>query len=751
MSQPTGSRECAPGAASLRPRAGQWVLAFACALGMLTDLKGPTAADIAYHCGDIEGVARAAAEVFYALPLRDRSFMLMGLTVLIALLFCVLGIGCGKRTARRCAAGGIAAWVVAVLMAAALLFGWSFDEVGSARLVAGDAPALIRTLTCGAAWSVVLHAGACWLFGVFDRLRAGSGEGASAAASGAPHRSGIAAIACGLYRRWKRWAGDERPFRGPALTLAVLWLPVLIGYAPALFMWDTDTQILQWFNLPNHLSDSVALLDPGVLLTQHHPPLHTALVGLCVQVGLALGNENLGIFLYALMQWTVDILAIAWAFRALAAFGANRRARIAAFAFIALVPAFSNYAVLVTKDVLFAAALLVYIVELVYLVRGVPTAEAPGASVAIPAALAAVDEPGVSGGRNASGDAGGRLRRGARARSRTVDPTRAPAPVVHVVLLIVAALGVTLLRSGMVVAVAAGTVVALVLAPGRRRFAVAALGTCVGVSLLLSHVVYPALAITPTSKRETLSIPFQQVACFMRDNPDQVTGADRAVIDQVLDADAIADLYDPIISDPVKATYRIDATDEDLAAFFSLWLRWFGEDPACYLTATAANYYGYFYPGRSMNWSYPSSFSRRAMTNTATTLTYSDIGSYFDFEPAGNPLSVALDAVCSTYRSAFQYLPVLTLTMQAALYDWALVAATAYAAHRRLPWLAAALIPCWMVLLVSLVGPCNATTYFRYAYPVALAMPWLLTLMTAGQPAPGAPCPARLSAGLPAR
>ena len=223
----------------------------------------------------------------------------------------------------------------------------------------------------------------------------------------------------------------------------------------------------------------------------------------------------------------------------------------------------------------------------------------------------------------------------------------------------------------------------------------------------------------------------------MRDNPERVTDEDRAIVDKVLDADAIAGLYDPIISDPVKATYRIDATSEDLAAFLGLWARWLAEDPACYLTATAANYYGYFYPGSSLNWSYPSSFSRRAMANTATTLTYSDIGSYFDFAPAGNPLSVALDAACSLYRAAFQYLPVLTLTMQAALYDWALVLATAYAARRRLPWLAAALVPCWMVLLVSLVGPCNATTYFRYAYPVALAMPWLLALMTARAPRAG--------------
>ena len=366
-------------------------------------------------------------------------------------------------------------------------------------------------------------------------------------------------------------------------------------------------------------------------------------MGLCVQAGLALGNENLGIFLYALIQWSIDILAIAWAFRALAALGAAApAARIAAFAFTALVPAFSNYSVLVTKDVLFAAALLVYAVELVYLVCGVSS---------VPDA--ASDAAGASAPRSASFPAGHvALARGLRlggdaSAQRHGGSPSPPAPW---------------WRSS--------------LARGRRRFALVSLAACLGVSLVLSQVVYPALSITPTSRRETLSIPVPAGGALYARQSRAGADEDRAIVDKVLDADAIAGLYDPIISDPVKATYRIDATSEDLAAFLGLWARWLAEDPACYLTATAANYYGYFYPGSSLNWSYPSSFSRRAMANTATTLTYSDIARTSTSRPRATRSPVALDAACSLYRAAFQYLPVLTLTMQAALYDWALVLAT---------------------------------------------------------------------------
>lgn len=470
-------------------------------------------------------------------------------------------------------------------------------------------------------------------------------------------------------------------------------------------MWDTNTQILQWFGLPNHISSSVDLLDSSVLLTQHHPPLHTALVGLCVQAGISLaGSENLGIFIYTVLQWTVDILAISWAFRIAQIVGAPRAPRFVALGFIALVPAYSNYSVLVTKDVLFASALLLFAIELVYLVFCAASSD-------------------------------GRI-----AFSRR-----------HTVLLVAGALGTALLRSGMVVVVAGGALAATLLlwrmqrrlareglrpvsARSLLRIPLIALALVIAVNLLLVRVVYPALAITPSSKREALSIPMQQVARFMRDRPDAVQPEDLRAIDRVLDAPSLARLYDPSKSDPVKATYKEQASSDDLSAFWQTWARLFARDPGCFISATAANYYGYFYPAHAMSWSYTSYFSSLVMANTETNLIYSDIASYFSFHQLDHPFVRALDGLCSGYRLLFQRLPFLTLTMQAALYDWALVLLTAYAVRRRRSHAAVFLVPAWIVLLIALVGPCNATTYFRYAFPVALLVPFLALLVMAPDP-----------------
>lgn len=719
-----------------------------CASGLLLDLSGAssTCSEITHLFGEVHGASYIVAELLCSLPARDGALAVLGLTAALFALFRRAGRGAspagesasalnrgasepegagalvrsasaagggtprlargasaaGARVlAERSGGGGASAWVGAVLFAAAMLFGRSFDETGSAAYIVGGITPAIRSCWYFIGWLLPARALVELVFEGLDRLRA---HGTCPSGD----RDRFVSPSCGRLRRAAHLvlgAFDRHPFAAPALVLALCWLPVLMGYAPALFMWDTNTQILQWFGLPNHISSSVDLLDSSVLLTQHHPPLHTALVGLCIQAGISLaGSENLGIFIYAVLQWAVDILVISWAFRIAQIVGAPRAPRFVALGFIALVPAYSNYSVLVTKDVLFASALLLFAIELVYLVFCAASSD-------------------------------GRI-----AFSRR-----------HAVQLVAGALGTALLRSGMIVAVAGGALAAtLLLWRMQRRLAreglrpvsarlllrvpLIALALVIAVNLLLARVVYPALAITPSSKREVLSIPMQQVARFMRDRPDAVQPEDLRAIDRVLDAPSLARLYDPSKSDPVKATYKEQASSDDLSAFWQTWARLFARDPGCFISATAANYYGYFYPAHAMSWSYTSYFSSLVMANTETNLIYSDIASYFSFHQLDHPLVRALDSLCSGYRLLFQRLPFLTLTMQAALYDWALVLLTAYAVRRRRSHAAVFLVPAWIVLLIALVGPCNATTYFRYAYPVALLVPFLALLVMAPDP-----------------
>ena len=69
------------------------------------------------------------------------------------------------------------------------------------------------------------------------------------------------------------------------LILFVCWLPFLISTAPGIMMGDTSTQMKQFFGYENSISSSVNLISPDMLITQHHPVIHTLFLGACMQIG----------------------------------------------------------------------------------------------------------------------------------------------------------------------------------------------------------------------------------------------------------------------------------------------------------------------------------------------------------------------------------------------------------------------------------------------------------------------------------
>ena len=721
-------------------------LAFVCALCASIDLTQVSYDTVAALDPQATGAGYIALEVLCSFPGRDQSTLILALGLLLARPFWYVCFGRfarisagGRRAARAWAHAsgkksasygahhgpsspatprarvprlrvshgrGASTWVVPVLFALAMVFGKSFDVTDSAALVFGGISQNIKAALSFTGWVLLAHAGVVYLYELLDRLRL---DRAAPPDTKRADRPSLAARALRSLGRAATFVFDTHPFAMPFALLVVLWLPCLIGYAPGLFMWDTGTQILQWFGYPNNASGYLNLIDPAAtIVTQHHPPLSTALVGSCVQLGLALfGNENAGAFIYTCLQFLLTTATFAWATSMLRRLHVRRMVRMLTFAFIACVPVYANYAVLMTKDVLFTDALVVFALSL---------------AVAMRARFAARPDE--------------------EARFTGADVAR----------LALGALGMALFRNGMWVAAVAGLALAaavcawrahrrpdLVMPRGRwRMLAVVAAGV-LAVQLALTGAVYPALKVTPGSKREMLSIPFQQTARFFRDHAGEVTPEEYAAVARVLDADALAENYNPEKSDPVKNTFNENATSEDLAAYFRAWAAEFARDPGCYLEATANNYYGYFYAGRSTNWSYTSEFSREVMD-------WAKLTPYFSFAQPDSAVVRALDTYCSYVRIAFQKLPILTLTTNASLYGWMLVVATAYAARTGEKRLLAVLAPVWVVLLVSLIGPCNAATYFRYAYPLAATMPFALALLTAparrGPSRPPAPAPA---------
>lgn len=645
----------------------------------------------------IREVAPGASGLLYICCEVLFSFAGHADVMLLAALACLLLLPMRYVLFRRGDSWRPSVLVPAAAIAACMVLGRSYDVEDSARLALGDASRIAESILAWLGWAVLAHVGIYLLFEWFDRL------GAPGRSDGAPRSSS--------WGRATRFILDRHPFGGPLLLVSITWSFAFIAACPGIFMGDTPAQILQWFNLPNATSSYLDLVNPSVLLNGHHPVVHTALLGGCVQIGLALfGDENAGLLIYTATQFALTAAAVAYLLYNLRLFGLGIRFRAAMTAFFLFMPMFANYAVLLTKDVLFADALLLLVIQLAKVLTALRASR--------PDAL------------------------GCRC-SKTTDLTRIPVCSSGLsartwIALGLAALGTTFLRNGGLVF----PVVACLLTAGiarlrsQGRIVAGSLAVLAVVAMLhigFSAVLMPALGITPGSRREAMSIPFQQTARFVAKHDSAhagvsegtsdglVSAEERAAIDRVLGYATLARRYDPSKSDGVKDSFNEHASSADLMAYLSVWATMFSKDPAVYLSATANNYFGYFYPSERDVWVYSTVSSEESMSS-------SSLRAHFDFHRLGGPISEALDHAVLIYRVAVQRCPLVSLAMSSAPYVWLLVLTSVYELRSR-QWFGLALLaPIWCVLAVCITGPCNGSTYMRYLYPAIVCLPFVVPI-----------------------
>lgn len=653
------------------------------------------------------GMLYVCYEVLLSFAGHTDAVMLLALACLLTLPFRYVFFGRGD------------AWRPSVILpslffAVCMVFGRSYDLTDSAEIVLGDKARIICAWIGGAGWMLLAVVAFYLAFECLDWLSS--------------RRIPFSEAHFGRVWRVAHAVLSVHPFAGPFLVLMIAWVPTLIASLPGLFMGDTGAQIRQWFNYPNGTSDYLRLLNPNVLLNGHHPVVHTAIIGSCVQLGLSLFNSaNAGLAIYTCAQFVITAACMAYSISSLRKLGVSLPVRGVILPFFVFMPIFSNYAALLTKDVLFADAFLVLLVQTVKLVAcGLPR-------------------------RDANAERAGEQR-----------------PVLFArhdwLLLALGAMGSTFLRNGGLVFPLAACVIAAAFcawdahvahraakqagaAPSgaipRFRWVgvLAVLALCLASNMYFTKVFMPAHDITPGSKREILSIPFQQTARFVQKhdglnsgvNPTVkedgtiveapcdglVTDEERAVIDRVLKYENLGRRYNPDKSDAVKNCFNEYASQEDIKAYFEVWAQMFKKDPGCYISALINNYYGYFYPSARDAWVYSTARSAEIMAKP-------DNLKYFDFHPVDSKVVRWCDHLINLYRVAVQRIPFISLTMSSATYVWIMIAVVVYLLRRH-SWRGLAIwVPLLGVLAVCLIGPCNGSTYMRYLYPVIACMPFAI-------------------------
>ncbi len=472
------------------------------------------------------------------------------------------------------------------------------------------------------------------------------------------------------FTAWRR----RHPMAAVMLLLLACWSPYLLVFYPGTVIWDMGEMLGGLYGLRT--------------LSTWHPMFTTWLFGGCVWLGRLFGSDNLGTFLFTLLQTLLLAYALADALRLMRRLKLSRVWRFATLMLFGLTPIFGSFAQAVGKDTLYAAALLLFAVRTAEILRfGVPNRKGLWQYAAF------------------------------------------------------AVLACLLRNNGLYVVLPTALLTVLFGARGRGRAVLASVATAAfALVFAFSSLLVPALGIADETASGLYSVCFQQTARTLRDHADTVTPEEYAAIDKVLDAASLATLYEANISDPVKFTFRqygqgAAVERAALADYRKTWLSMFAKYPLTYLEAFVAGSSGYyaFTPKIDAAQTYHDQGGIRFVFETY------DLGadSRYLHTTQIAAFSKARELLAA-YSRGWRRVPLLELALYCPTYVWLLAAAALSLLWRRRYRLLIAYLPALLSLGVCMLSPVN--DYFRYFLPiVAMLFPLLgLAREPVSQTAPAA-------------
>lgn len=460
----------------------------------------------------------------------------------------------------------------------------------------------------------------------------------------------------------------HRPFLTSFISLFIIYLPYVVASYPAIFIADARTQIVQAYSevniiIPEYLEGH--LLSDNVFLNTHHPVIHTLLIHFCLKIGTNLFHSaNIGIFIYSILQWLCVLSAISYAEKILIKkIHIPVKYALLILLYYIISPRIQGYMFLVTKDVLYSAFLMYFMIFLCFFY---------------------LEE-----------------------KSKTLY-----------IGLFISAIGVFLFRNDAKYILLISSLSIAVFNKKWRKSAIYFLIFIVCFSFLYSAILF-LCRVTPGSTREMLSVPFQQTARYIKYYENEITEDEKEAINQILDYSVLAEKYDPDSSDPVKDTFNEGASTKDLIRYFKVWFQMLLKHPGTYIQATMNNYYLYFYPSERTfdNASYGRSTAKMIDTNTKL----EPIGLKFSHPESLAPYRNYYEVI----REGFISFPPITILMIPATYTWLLILLFFYSLQNESSSAIAFITPLCILVLVSLLGPCNGN-YGRYLYPIILCMPFIV-------------------------
>ena len=442
--------------------------------------------------------------------------------------------------------------------------------------------------------------------------------------------------------------------------IALCWLPYYLLFFPGLNNPDTSMQIAWALHYPTDWLKYSPVRGETVYATNHHPYFTTLLFGLFARFGLALGDISYGVAAYNLLQLLATALVMAGAWFYLRRLGLPEKALRAGLVFTALFPLFPLYAITMLKDSLFSLACLTLTVLLFEL---------------------------------------------ARTRGAALWETR------FCVLLFCNAFLVMFSKNQGIYFIILIGLACLAYKGARARAAVSLLLPAALFQIVWTGILLPMWNVAPGGKQETLGLLFQQTARCVLTYPEDVSQDEEDAIRAILDYDRFDVLYDPMQSDNIKFTFNQDATDEEMSAYYKVWLQMLRRHPDAYVQALISNVYAGFYVQHETPLSYTHYDNREVMAYPELCVPLPA-----RLERLELPIMLALRGV--------QHIPGVGLLFSIGFFPWVILFLFLDALRRKRYGLLLPLLPCILSIAVLLVSPVSGS--YRYAMPLTYAIPFLL-------------------------
>lgn len=322
--------------------------------------------------------------------------------------------------------------------------------------------------------------------------------------------------------------------------LALVYSLVLLLSFPGNLCWDVIGQIEQF-------------TVEGTGFSQHHPLMHTILVGGLTQLGeLLFGSKEVGLFLYMILQNVMIITALSATIWVLAKKSVRPGILWALILLYCISPVYTNLSSTAIKDIPFTAFVIGYMICYALL-----------------------------------------LEKPERIHSKK-----------FVLLFIAIQIGCIYMRNnGLPLIVLCGMAAVIFLWKRynkKERFISIATLLLIGVFVAKLSLVMVAtiLGAKEGGQAEMFSLPMQQTARYLVYYGDELSEEERLGIEGVFgNAKYVADAYDPDIADPVKALFDNEAETGEVLAYFKAWFLGFCKHPMVYLEAFLNHVYGWFTPG----------------------------------------------------------------------------------------------------------------------------------------------------------